>query len=267
MEIRLSIGLVLYKPNFCTLQKVMDNLFKSQGDFFIQLYCIDNSADEVWHEKLKTFVESLSPPSFIYIELLDGGGNLGYGKGNNVVLEKINSDYHLILNPDVFVYEDTLQKSIDFMEKHTEVGLLIPNVFGENGERHYLCKKNPNLWMMFVRFLPTQIRRLFQKSIDLFEMQDKNYNDFIWDIPNPTGCFMFFRTRVFKELNGFDPHFFLYYEDSDIGRRTLEISQSVYNPNVKIIHQWQRDAHKKLKARLIMIKSGLRYFMKWGGIF
>ena len=94
-------------------------------------------------------------------------------------------------------------------------------------------------------------------------MQDKNYNEAIFNLSNPTGCFMFCRLKLLKQLNGFDEKFFMYYDDSDLGRRMAEISQIAYSPTVKIRHVWRRAAYQDRRMAWIASKSALYYSWKW----
>jgi hypothetical protein len=200
--------------------------------------------------------------------LLNAAGNMGYGRGNNLVIEGVRSDYHLVVNPDLFVDADALLEAVRFMEEHRDVGLLSPAVYGEEGERHYLCKRNPTLLVMFLRsFSPPWLQSKLGFVIDEFEMRDCNYDKAIHPLEYPTGCFMFFRTAPLQAIGGFDPDFFLHYEDADIGRRMLNTSRVVYVPAVRVVHQWARDTHRSLRSKLITVKSGWLYWRKWGGVF
>ena len=48
------------------------------------------------------------------------------------------------------------------------------------------------------------------------------------EIDSCTGCFFLIRTELFKKLNGFDRHFFMYYEDADLSRRAKKISKAYF---------------------------------------
>ena len=77
---------------------------------------------------------------------------------------------------------------------------------------------------------------------------------------------MFIRTSVFRNLNGFDPRFFLYQEDSDLSRRILEMNQGsiVYHPDMVITHRWARENTRTLRGFLRQVRSICKYFLKWG---
>jgi GT2 family glycosyltransferase len=94
-------------------------------------------------------------------------------------------------------------------------------------------------------------------------MQDKNYNEVMFKLSNPTGCFMFCRLDLLKRLGGFDEKFFMYYDDSDLGRRMASISQIAYSPSVRIKHVWQRAAYQDKQMAWIASKSALYYSWKW----
>ena len=131
-----------------------------------------------------------------------------------------------------------------------------------------MCKRNPTLLVMFLRsFSPVWLQSRLSFVIDKFEMRNCDFDKTIHPLEYPTGCFMFFRTAPLQSIGGFDPDFFLHYEDADIGRRMLKIARVVYVPEVRVVHQWARDTHRSLKAKFITIRSGLLYWRKWGGTF
>ena len=266
---KITISIVVYKPNLFVFSKVLSFLTNSSlVDIQSSLFIIDNSCDEIMYQKINILIGEIKKTPNVSICLIRSPGNIGYGKANNLVLEEIDSDYHLVLNPDVFVFPNTLSKAVEYMNDHVSIGLLLPAIYSEDNIHQTLCKRNPTLFIMFLRsFCPMMIKKYFKKYIEKYEMKDKDYLRDMHDISFPSGCFMFFRTSVFKELNGFDPSFFMYYEDADIGRRLLKISHSAYVPDVKIIHQWARGTHNNWRLRWITIKSGIRYFLKWGGVF
>ena len=90
------------------------------------------------------------------------------------------------------------------------------------------------------------------------------------DIRTPTsveaapGAFLMIRTEAMRALNGFDPHFFLYHENSDLSRRALRLGNIVYHPQFLITHDWQRSSAKDPKCAWHHLCSTFKYFKKWG---
>ncbi len=274
-NLSLSISIVVYKPDIEILKQAFHCLTiafnRTQAKFNAEfsLYLIDNTPNDEYTKQLQHVLNSFFLICHnVDYELISSPENLGYGHGNNLAINRSNAKYHLVLNPDVFVEEDTILNAIDYMESHEDVGLLTPAVFGEDGERHYLCKRNPTLFDAFLRsFAPNFIKKMFSRRMQMFEMRDRDYDKAMMDISFPTGCFMFFRNSNLQSLHGFDEDFFMYLEDADIGRRLLTTSHSVYVPAVKIIHKWARGSHNDWRLRWVTIKSAFIYWRKWGGIF
>jgi nucleoside-diphosphate-sugar epimerase/GT2 family glycosyltransferase len=271
----LSASLVIYKPDLKTLERTLlalqesGRLAKIDFDLRLELSIVDNSCDPVLHDQLRQWLEERRAGLRDWtVHFLRAEGNVGYGRGNNLVIEQVQSDYHLVVNPDLFLEPDALAQALLFLEAHPETGLLTPAVFGEDGVRHYLCKRNPTLFVMFLRsFSFKWLQSWFTTTLAEFEMRDCNYDKQISDVEYPTGACMFFRTSVLKQIKGFDPAFFLHYEDADIGRRALQVARVIYVPQVRVIHQWARDTHRSWSSRLVTVRSGLLYWRKWGGVF
>ncbi len=274
-RLSLSASLVLYKPDLDTLERTLFALQEAglvAKDLYsvqLALTLVDNSCDPALHERLCLWLDErrTAMPDWS-VQLLQSPGNVGYGRGNNLVIDRIDSDYHLVVNPDLFVASDALREALRFLEENRDTGLLTPAVFGEDGERHYLCKRHPTLLIMFLRsFSPKRLQSWFKPTLAEFQMLDCDYDKPIFDVEYPTGSCMFFRTSVLKRIKGFDPDYFLHYEDADIGRRALRVGSVIYVPAVRVVHQWARDTHRTWASRWVTIRSGLLYWYKWGGVF
>ncbi|MES2400038.1 MAG: NAD-dependent epimerase/dehydratase family protein [Pseudomonadota bacterium] len=274
-RLSLSASLVLYKTDFATLRRTLlalqesGRVAKGEYDLRLELTLVDNSCDPDLHDQLGMWLEALrtAMPDWA-VHLLLSPGNVGYGRGNNLVIEQIHSDYHLVVNPDLFVAPEALREALRFLEDHPDTGLLTPAVFGEDGQRHYLCKRHPTLLVMFLRsFAPKWFQSWFKPTLAEFEMRDCDYEKPIFDVEYPSGACMFFRTNVLQKIKGFDPDYFLHYEDADIGRRALQVARVIYVPTVKVVHKWARDTHRSWVSRLVTVRSGLLYWRKWGGVF
>ena len=91
----------------------------------------------------------------------------------------------------------------------------------------------------------------------------KNITNVI-DVDFCTGAFMFTRTEALKKLGGFDERYFLHFEDADLTRELKNFGRTVYNPEIRIIHKWQRDNKKLNKSFFVALNSMFKYMTKWG---
>lgn len=217
------------------------------------LYIVDNASEDGTAAYIKE-----KYPSVVVIESKINGG---FGAGHNKVMPFLESDYHVVINPDILLKEDVISELALFASQDKTVGLLSPQIRFEDGRLQMLAKRNPT-----VRYLGNH---WFHKGDEpnrimteycMLDMPD----DEPFEITNATGCFMFFRTSVFMELGGFDERFFMYLEDCDIARRVSQKYKALFYPKATVYHLWERESKRNKKLLLIHIQSIIKYFLKWG---
>ena len=110
---RLSVAIVAYRTEADTLHRSLTSLARSAqrahdkgGLGAIELHLIDNGAPE--HSSIEPSVLDAWPARFGIPRVKSGHGNLGYGSANNLVLAELQSDYHLVMNPDVELEEGAI---------------------------------------------------------------------------------------------------------------------------------------------------------------
>lgn len=262
--LKLSISIVVYQENFSDIKDCLENLINLiPEDVVYEITIVDNGALEL--KKISDIAANCSHyfPGFPLRYVLSPK-NGGYGYGHNQAIFSSKADYHLIINSDIYMMPGSLRNALAFMRDNSAIGMIVPDVYDMAGNRVYLCRQNPCLWISFLRrFSPSWFKKIFNKQLERFEMRDKDYDSPIFNLTNPTGCFMLCRVSVLKAINGFDENLFMYYEDSDIGRRLAERAAIVYMPTVKIKHEWRRAAYHDKRLAWIAIKSAIYYAWKW----
>ena len=199
------------------------------------------------------------------IELLAGHGNVGYGRANNLALARAQSDFHLVMNPDVELEPAALAEALAALAEHPEVGLVAPAVYGEDGGMQYLCKRYPSLWVLFLRgFAPAALRRRNARALDDYEMRDVIGERFVSGVPLASGCFMLARTRLLERVGGFDPRFFMYFEDYDLSLRLGRESQLAYVPRARVVHHGGEASRKGARHVAWFVGSAWRFFARHG---
>ena len=258
MEYDISASLVLYKNDPHDVLDAVKSFLDT--DLKVKIYVVDNSPTPF----LGSILEILKDKRIEYI--YNDGKNLGFGKAHNIAIEKIidKSKYHLILNPDVWFYRGTLEKLYDFMEKNPHVGQVMPKVLYPNDKIQKLCRRLPSPIDLFGRrFLPGSLKKYLDERLKKYQCEDIGYEE-IADIPALSGCFMFVRTEVFKEVGMFDDEFFMYMEDYDLCRRIGLKYDTIYYPEAKIYHKYGKHSYQDKKLLMVHMKSALKYFQKWG---
>jgi len=224
--------------------------------------------------KLKIFIVCNGKPFFLPdlayrekgIEIIRSLQNLGYGKGNNLVLRALlrekSPPFHLVMNPDVFFSQPVLEELWEFMQRNSEVGLVMPKVLYPDGRLQYLCRLLPTPLELLVRRFAF-FKRWRERIRYLYELRFTGYRK-IMEVPFLSGCFMFLRMEALKKVGFFDERYFLYFEDVDLCRRLWKYYRNIFYPDVHIYHLHKGGSHHDLRLAAIHFHSGILYFNKWG---
>jgi GT2 family glycosyltransferase len=268
MSSKISVSIVTYHPSISLLSKVLTALEHSilvaQDSGLIsesEIFIVDNGSD---------FDSSSESRNLIYkkfnVKFLTGHGNVGYGVGNNIALLKSTGNYFLVLNPDVIVNQNTILSALKFMSQYQNCGLLAPAAFDHQGNKLSICKQYPSIVDLLARgFFPYQLQKLFSKRLAQYERRDlMSKDETFWNPVLVSGCFMLFRKQLISFLGGFNPKYFMYFEDFDISIRAGKSSDIAYVPDVKIEHYGGNASRKGVKHISMFIRSAITFFSTHG---
>ncbi|HSV18944.1 MAG TPA: glycosyltransferase family 2 protein [Casimicrobiaceae bacterium] len=271
----LQISIVTHRPDTRLLERTLRKLALAIGAAredgalrTVHLALIDNSGDRAVAERVIAIGKARFADSGVHVIYLHGHANIGYGAAHNLVLHGTGSDYHLVLNPDVELAVDALSNAIRWLDEHREVGALAPAVFAPDGTRQYLCKRYPAVFDLFLRgFAPVLVKRMFRRRLARYELRDKIGVDpprEVLGVPALSGAFMLVRRDAIDRTGGFDPRYFLYFEDFDWSVRLNKITRTAYVPSVQVVHHGGEAARKGLSHVRWFIRSGRRFYGKHG---
>lgn len=254
---KITACIVMYRNDVTIIQNAINSFLDS--NLKVTLFLIDNSPTD----ELKDISQD---NRVIYIH---NPSNPGFGAAHNISIEKamaMKSDYHLVLNPDVYFESGTLEKILEFMNENSDVGNLMPKVLYPDGRIQYLCKLLPTPYdWIGRRFNP--LKKMIERRNELFELKFTGYNR-IMEVPYLSGCFMFLRLSAIKEIGGFDENIFMYGEETDLCRRLVSRGyRTVFYPEVTIYHHFEKGSHKSWRLTKIGMQSAIYYFNKWGWFF
>lgn len=258
---RITACIVSYRSNIRDILEAVRSI--KACSLPVHLLVVDNFSSEAYRAEL-----SQSLTEFSDVRLLGLQDNRGFGAGHNAGFKEVAaiSDFHLIVNPDIVVHEGAIEAMAHYMQQHMEVGLIAPKVVDEQGELQYLCKRCPSVLALFGRrFMPDFLLRksFMMETMNRYHMRDKDYTA-IMEPECISGCFMMFRSNIFREIGGFDERFFLYFEDNDITLRVRHVSKAIYLPSAVVTHAWQGGARKSITLTKLQIVSAFKFFNKWG---
>lgn len=157
------------------------------------------------------------------------GRNRGFARAVNEGCRRAKGEWLLLLNPDISVPEEFIDKALAAAERLTEqdprVGVVGFELRHADDTLQPSTGPFPTLANVVGGLLRRRKHRRCRPRTEAAE------------VPWATGCCMLVRRPCWQELGGFDEDFFLYYEDVDLCRRARESGWSVwYEPAVKVQH-------------------------------
>ena len=232
-----------------------------------EIIIVDNKSTD----KSVFYIKEKILPRFKQVKLLQADANRGYAAGNNIGLKQAKGKYCLIINPDIVVWDNTLQKIYNFMEQNPAIGIAGPRLISPDSSLQYFCYKFPTPQVLFYRRTPLAKLSFGKKAIKKYLMTDWDHLD-SRPVDWLQGSFMVVRKSAIEKVGLMDERFFLFLEDTDWCRRFWKNGYEVwYYADVEVVHYHSRasDTGKFYKALFnkmawIHLFSAWKYFRKWG---
>ncbi len=223
-----SIIIVNYN-SFKILKECLNSVFEHTSNrTSFEIIVIDNNSNEGnIRYALRTHPQ---------IKLIVNSENRGFSAANNQGLEIATGKYILFLNNDTLFIEDTIGKTIAFLEglgKDNVIGCRLLNADKSHQpsvvDKDSLCNsfgENLFIYQFFRR-----VKKLNKYYYSDNEPQRATKVDII------KGAFILCSKIMVDELNGFDERFFFYAEETDFCMRAADLGYNVvYFPGTEIIH-------------------------------
>lgn len=205
---------------------------------------------------------------FSQARIIETGGNIGYGRANNRALLGVEGVYYAILNSDLVLQAGSLDKCCDYLDCHSEVGIVGGALLNPDGspQMNWAAGELSNAAIASEQYFLAQALPRSRRFGDYFR-GDWTRGD-TRALPQVCGAFLVVRAALFNDLGGFDPAYFMYCEDTDLCKRIrLAGSACVYLHDATAIHGHGKSSVGKLRARMVLEHnlSRLRYITTYYG--
>ena len=199
------------------------------------------------------------------VKVVENSENFGFAKACNIGAKMCDSEYILFLNPDARIYKNTLYNCLKFLsdENNRSIGILGVPLEDENGNISRCCARYPTVSNMVSEAMGID---MLIPSLGKSMKEWDHCNTMVVD--QVIGAFFLVRMGVYKELNGFDERFFVYYEEVDFSFRAKKQGyDSVYYSGAKAFHRGGVSSSQVLSNRLFYsLRSRAQYFRKHFGV-
>ena len=233
-EFDLSIIIV----NFNTadeLRTCIQSVKKHTKEIRYEIIVVDNNSKD--HSK--AILESEFPDVTSYFLHY----NSGFSIGNNYAMERSNSKYILLLNPDTALTENSFLQMYKFLENNNAAGAVGPVVKDIHGNFRLTIRNFPSLKLHLAEAL--NIKSLIKR----FSLTKKQYamiaSEKSFEVDWISGGSFMVRRSIFNDIGGLDERFHLFAEDLDWCIRIKKSGWKVFClPKIKIIHIGGVSTHK-----------------------
>jgi N-acetylglucosaminyl-diphospho-decaprenol L-rhamnosyltransferase len=168
------------------------------------------------------------------VRLLESGSNLGYGRAANLGLRSTETDWVLIANPDVVLRLGSVDALLRAAERWPRAGALGPLIRTPDGAVYPSARSLPSLGRglghaLFAAMWPSNPWTAgYRRENDAVIERTAGWL---------SGSCLLLRRAAFESTSGFDPKFFMYFEDVDLGERIERAGwQNVYVPSAEVTH-------------------------------
>ena len=194
----------------------------------VQTIVVDNGSTDGTQDYIKT--------NFPEVEFIQSPENLGFGKANNIGIEKAyknGADFFYLMNQDAWIFEDTFSELLNVYnsyENKEEIGILSPI---------HLDGTEKKLDIFIDKYIATNFENRLISDLYTNQLEDFYFIKFVnaahWLLPKNT----------IEKVGGFNPYFFHYGEDNEYVNRVLFHKKKILLcPKSKAVHDGKQQLNK-----------------------
>ena len=229
------------------LRECLRSLEERRDEADLEVIVVDNGSTDGSAEMVRD--------EFPRVRLIEAGENLGYGRANNRALQEARGEFFWVLNSDTTVEPGTIGRMAEWMRAHADCGAVGARLVLPDGSTQASCAGDPGLWAMFMeqmyldKLLPTN------RITGAYAMTYWNYEE-RRAVPQVCGASLLVRREAWQQVGGFDPRFFMYFEDTDLCLRLREVGWAIwYLPEAPVRHHLGASSERDWRTRARMISS------------
>lgn len=201
-------------------------------------------------------------------KIIFNNSNLGFSKAVNQGIRISKSEYILLINPDCYLENPSILRSIQLLIKDDRIGIVGGKIKSTTPNKYHMTANNKASFMTGL-FEFTNLKKIFPNNYfsKKFWVESTTINT-ITQVESICGANMLIRKHIGNVLNLFDERYFLYMEDIDFGNKVNSLGYKViFDPTSEIIHFGGKSSNSKYNivlpawyiSRKIYFKKHLRF--------
>lgn len=227
----MDVSVILVNYNTIDLTKdCIESIFEKTHGISFEIILVDNDSHD---GSQKHFSEDKR------ITFIESDGNIGFGRANNLGVKKATGKYIFFLNTDTLLVNNAIKCFFDYCENHATdkiggIGCLLQD---KEGNTIHSFAKFPTLTRNLRDFLVAPIYKKIGKTYQRYDTTDDDLTKDSFRVDYVTGADLFVSRKVIDECGGFDPDFFMYFEETEMQHRWSRAGYpSTIIKTPKIIH-------------------------------
>jgi GT2 family glycosyltransferase len=239
------------------LHRCLASIRASRQSFPVRVIVVDNDSSDGSREA--------AAAEFPEFKVVNSGGNLGFGRANNLARPLVDTPLVLFLNPDTELRVDTLEKCVACLRARPDVGALgCKMVYPDGRVQEQGLQWLPTPWTILLEMLlaSRSSRRWFRRWLPFVDPLQSAYLSKLY------GGFILAPKDVLDRAGWFDDRYFMYAEDVDLSRTITGLGLKLYYcAEAEIIHVAGGTSAKAPGGFSILMKSRSvnQYLRKYHG--
>jgi len=201
---------------------------------------------------------------FLLQQLIKNETNLGFAKANNQAIKKSQGKYILLLNSDTEIRDSAIEKTVDYISKNKEVGILGCKLINPGNVVELSCRTFPEPEIVW--YINNPFKRIYHnKSMFKKYFLSDWKHDQIREVDWVTGAYLLARRNILTEVGLLDESFFMYFEDVDLCCRVKKNGwKIIYYPFAEAFHVKSYTTHKAFpfSSKIMTLKGFLLFSEK-----
>jgi len=249
----MDVSVIIVNYNTISLLvDAVDSVFEKTEGIKYEIIVVDNASSD----NSKNILADKYGDKIIYLALSE---NIGFGRANNEAVKIANGRNLFFLNPDTILLNNAVKILSDYLDDNPRVGCCGGNLFDADGNPAYSFGRIVGLSIF------SEINELFLKipeKIIYGKNVFYNYKNKPMRVGYITGADLMIRKKLFTKLDGFDPDFFMYYEESELEYRVSKAGYEISSiPYAQIVHLEGKSFPVKIDS-FIMMWSSRKIFLR-----
>lgn len=252
----ITISIVSYKTKDL-LRRCLQSIYRQAKEVDFEIVVVDNASSDGSVAMVKK--------EFPKVRLIKNKENKFFTRAHNQSLKIAKGKYFLLLNSDTYFIDNAIKKLVLYMEKNREVGAIDGLEMHEDGSVISTGSKFSTPLIDFYELSLIGKRIANKKKVNNYRIKNHDRKK---TFPIDVACdaFLCSRTKLLKELKGYDEHYLLYYTENDLCYRIKQKGYKIFHVgDIKVIHRVSSSVKKLGWKKLDIYYSDMLYYYRKHG--